>query len=121
MASEIRWVRLASKADVLEGTSRGFPLGNGYIALHHLEGGEVCATADICSHEYARLSEGWLQGCVVECPLHGGRFDVRTGRAAGRPATQDIATFETAVRGDEIWLKVDEHTLEKVNESGDFN
>src|SRR5690606_19642371 len=79
MTGETQWVRIASKAEIAEGSVQGVPFGEGFVAVYHLQGGAVCATSDICTHEYARLSEGWLEGGTVVCPLHGGRFDVQTG------------------------------------------
>lgn len=118
MNDDAHWVRVASRADVFEGSSLGVPVAGGYVAVHHMKGGEVFATSDVCSHEHARLSEGWINGYVVECPLHGGQFDVRTGFAVRAPATQDIATFEIELRGDEIWLKLDATALEKLRVLG---
>lgn len=121
MTGESDWVLVARKADIAEGSVQGVPLGDGFVAVYHLQGGAVCATSDVCTHEYARLSEGWLEGGTVVCPLHGGRFDAQTGAAVGRPATCALSVFRTALRGDEIWLEVNEDTMRKVSESNGFN
>ncbi len=58
------WVRVAAVADVAEGQVRGVRVGGREIALYHLPGGDYRATDNICSHEYAQLSDGWLEnGC----------------------------------------------------------
>jgi nitrite reductase/ring-hydroxylating ferredoxin subunit len=64
----------------------------------------VCSTKDgifaldnLCSHAYARLSEGRLRGTRLICPLHGAAFDVRDGRALGAPASQPLAAHRVRV------------------------
>ena len=64
------WVRVAAKADVAEGACLGVKVGGKEVAIYHLPGGEFCATENVCSHEYALLSDGWLENGCIECPLH---------------------------------------------------
>ena len=61
-------------------------------------GDEVFAIRDECSHSAIPLSEGDVDHCHVECWLHGSRFDVRTGKPTGLPATEPVATFPVDVR-----------------------
>ncbi len=91
------WVRAASVADVAEGTCLGVRLGDKDVALYHLPGGEFRATDNVCSHEFALLSDGWLEDGCIECPLHAARFDVRTGKALCAPAETDIAVYAVKV------------------------
>jgi 3-phenylpropionate/trans-cinnamate dioxygenase ferredoxin subunit len=65
-----------------------------------------CATENVCTHEYALLSDGWLEDGCIECPLHAARFDVRTGKALCAPAETDIKVFEVKVENAELMLKV---------------
>ena len=60
--------------------------------------------ADTCTHGKASLSEGTVEGTAVECPWHGGRFDVSTGQPVCLPATEPIATYPVTVVGDEICI-----------------
>jgi nitrite reductase/ring-hydroxylating ferredoxin subunit len=76
------------------------------IALY-LVNGEVYATGDVCSHAYARLSDGHVEGFEVVCPLHGGGFDVRTGEALSEPCTEPITVFDCRLEGDSVLVKVD--------------
>jgi len=78
-------------------------IANKMIALCR-DGDEVFAISDICSHEFAFLSDGVLEDGCVECPLHQARFDFRTGRAVAPPATEDIAVYPTRVDGDVVWV-----------------
>ncbi len=61
---------------------------------------EVFAIQDLCSHAAVALSEGEVEDCTVECWLHGSRFDLRTGKPTGLPATEPVATFPVEVRDD---------------------
>jgi nitrite reductase/ring-hydroxylating ferredoxin subunit len=100
------WVRAAAKADVAEGKVLGVKVGGKEIAIYHLPGGEFCATDNICTHEYALLSEGWLENGCIECPLHAAQFDCRTGKALSTPADEDLAVFEIKIEGDDLMVKV---------------
>jgi nitrite reductase/ring-hydroxylating ferredoxin subunit len=100
------WVRVAAVADVAEGAVKGVRVGDREIALYHLPGGEYRATDNICSHEYAQLSDGWLEDGCIECPLHAARFDVRSGKALCAPAEQDLAVFETRVEGADLLVRL---------------
>ena len=64
--------------------------------------GEVLAISDVCSHADVPLSEGELDGCTVECWLHGSRFDLRTGKPTGLPATKPVPTYRVRIEGDDV-------------------
>ena len=100
------WAKVASVADVAEGQVRAVRLGDREIALYHLPGGEFRATDNICTHEYAQLSDGWLEEGCIECPLHAARFDIRTGKALCAPAETDLQVFEVKVEGGDLLLRV---------------
>lgn len=74
------------------------------VLLFHV-GNDVYAVEDVCSHDGQPLTEGKLLDTQIECPRHGARFDVRTGRPTCMPAVEPIATFEVELRGNEIWLR----------------
>ena len=61
-------------------------------------GDEIFAVEDTCSHAAVALSEGEVTDCTVECWLHGSRFDLRTGKPIGLPATEPVATFAVELR-----------------------
>ncbi|MFJ8828077.1 bifunctional 3-phenylpropionate/cinnamic acid dioxygenase ferredoxin subunit [Streptomyces sp. NPDC102467] len=68
------------------------------IAVFHAEG-ELFAVDDTCTHQEASLSEGWLEGCQVECPLHEASFDLRTGQPTCLPARRPVRTHRVTVDG----------------------
>lgn len=65
----------------------------------------VSVLADACTHGDWPLSEGILLDDVLECPLHGGQFCVRTGRAVCPPAVEDVRVYESKVEDGKIWIK----------------
>lgn len=71
---------------------------------------KIYAIHDICTHEHAHLSEGVQEGCVVECPLHLARFDLRTGEPIDGPAYTPVATYETKVANDTVFVRLPEST-----------
>ena len=100
------WVRVAATSEVNEGEVLAVQVGDEQIAIYHLAGGEFCATDNICTHEYACLSDGWLEGGIIECPLHAGQFDVRTGKGLGPPIDVDLKTYPVRVDGDDVLVVV---------------
>jgi len=65
------------------------------------------ALSDICSHGQVSLSDGEVEGCLVECWLHGSQFDLRTGRPVQLPATQPVPVYPVTVDGDQVLVDVD--------------
>jgi 3-phenylpropionate/trans-cinnamate dioxygenase ferredoxin subunit len=76
------------------------------IAIAHTEDGSVHAVDDTCSHANVSLSEGELEGCTLECWLHGSRFDLRTGDPSGPPATAPVAVYPVKFDGDDVYVAV---------------
>jgi 3-phenylpropionate/trans-cinnamate dioxygenase ferredoxin subunit len=76
------------------------------ICLAHAEDGNFYAIGDVCTHEDFSLSEGELWGMSVECPQHGSRFDLRTGKVTGLPAVIPARTYPVVVEGDEVFVEV---------------
>jgi 3-phenylpropionate/trans-cinnamate dioxygenase ferredoxin subunit len=99
--SEATWVAVGEADeleidDVIEAEVNGTPL-----AVYRTKAGYF-ASHGICTHEYARLCEGFVFNNVIECPKHQGRFDVRNGACKGAPVTEPLAMFPVRVVDDEI-------------------
>ena len=103
--SEGSWVRVAAASELREGEVTAVQVGDENIALYRLDDG-IYATDNICTHEYACLSDGWLEGGIIECPLHAGQFDVRTGKGLGPPIDVDLRTYPVRVEGDDVLVDV---------------
>jgi nitrite reductase/ring-hydroxylating ferredoxin subunit len=104
MAETEGWVRVATLADLAEDAAFPTRLGNRPIALYRLDG-QIHALDDVCTHALALLSQGFIENGAVECPLHGARFDIATGRCLAPPATVDLRTYEVRVEGDEVFVR----------------
>ena len=98
------WVRAAGRGDLAEGEVLGVEVAGRSIAIYAADDG-IFATDNICTHAYACLSDGWLDGEVIECPLHAARFDIRTGKVLDPPATEDLKTYPVRVVGDEVQIR----------------
>lgn len=97
------WLKVGNAADVPVGGMFKIELEEDDIAVYHLQEG-WCATSDICTHASESLTEGKLDGNIVSCPRHGGKFDVTTGEAVRFPCTIPLQKYDIEVRGDEIWV-----------------
>jgi 3-phenylpropionate/trans-cinnamate dioxygenase ferredoxin subunit len=98
--------RFAAKlADLVENEPLAVAIDNEHIALYLLDG-DVYATHNICTHQFALLSEGYMEDGCIECPLHQGRFDIRTGAARCAPATTAVRTYGVRVEDGAIMVKL---------------
>ena len=70
-------------------------------------GEEVFAIEDVCSHAEVPLSDGEVDGCTIECEMHGSRFDLRTGRPTGPPATQPVPIFAASIVDGDVYADLD--------------
>ena len=95
------FVNVGTLTDVPEGTVRVYEVGGREIALCNVDG-EIYAIDNVCTHDEGSLDQGALDGCEVECPRHGARFDVRNGKAVEGPAVLPVDTFDVRVEGDRI-------------------
>ncbi len=76
--------------------------GHAPLALVHI-GDAFYLMDDTCTHGAALLADGELDGAEIECPFHGGRFDVRTGEARRFPCTEPLQTYAVRVEGENIY------------------
>jgi 3-phenylpropionate/trans-cinnamate dioxygenase ferredoxin component len=74
------------------------------IAVFRTDAGEIYAIDDTCTHQDASLSDGWLDGCEVECPLHSSRFDLRTGKVDAPPAKVPVRIHRVVVRDGTVYV-----------------
>ncbi len=91
-------VNVGQADDFAEETVTQVVVGERYLAIYRLAGGDLCATSDICTHGQSFLSDGWItdEG-AIECALHGGCFDIRTGKGLGAPIEKDLETYPIRV------------------------
>ena len=99
------FVRACALADLTPASPLAADVDGVEVALVRVND-EVYAIQDECSHAAIALSEGDVEGCEIECWLHGSRFDLRTGKPSGPPATDPVATYAVRVDGDDVLVDV---------------
>ncbi|HRN76507.1 non-heme iron oxygenase ferredoxin subunit [Ottowia sp.] len=99
------WIDVADEGDLFEGAGIGVAAQGHDVAIYKTEAGEVYATDNICSHVgHGRLCDGFLEGHEIECPLHQGRFDIRSGAATLEPCEEAIRSYPVKIEGGRVWL-----------------
>ncbi len=101
------FVKVADRSELPPGGKKLADVGGRAIAVFNVDG-SFYAIDDVCTHDGGPLAEGELLGCEVECPRHGARFDVRTGKAMSFPAFEPVTTHRVDVRGDDILVSVED-------------
>jgi 3-phenylpropionate/trans-cinnamate dioxygenase ferredoxin component len=101
-------IRVATTADIPEGEglaiSKEITGTEDDIAILHDSDGTLWALNDTCTHAEASLAEGWVEDGCVECPIHASKFDLKTGKVSGLPATENTVCHRVELRGSEVWL-----------------
>ncbi|MEX1253681.1 MAG: non-heme iron oxygenase ferredoxin subunit [Dehalococcoidia bacterium] len=100
------YVTVASTSDIPPGKVRSCAMDGRKIAVCNVDG-TFYAIDDVCTHDGGELDQGELDGDQIECPRHGARFDVKTGRALTLPAVVPVKSYPVQVEGDAIKVQVD--------------
>lgn len=101
----MNWIKIATVDQIEEDESLGVEVEDKKLAIHHTEG-EFFVTDNICTHQYALLSDGFLEDGCIECPLHQAMFDLRTGEPKSPPATEPVNVYEVKVQGQDILVSL---------------
>jgi phenylpropionate dioxygenase-like ring-hydroxylating dioxygenase large terminal subunit len=100
------WQRVASLSEIAVDGVLSVEVDGSSVALYRLAN-EVFATAGICTHAMAVLSDGFVEDGKIECPLHQGQFDIRSGKALCAPATEDLRTYAVKLEGDDVFIDME--------------
>lgn len=100
------WQTLAGVDDIPVGKVGVFDVGSTRVALCNVDGAYY-AIDDVCTHDGGSLDQGELDGCEIECPRHGARFDVRSGAVTQLPAFRPVQTFPVRVQDGLVQVDVD--------------
>ncbi len=103
----VEFVKVAKTADIPPGKVNVYEVNGRSIAVCNVDG-DYYAIDDVCTHDGGSLDQGELRGDQIECPRHGARFDVRTGRAITLPAVKPVRSYPVQVEGEEIKVDVGE-------------
>jgi nitrite reductase/ring-hydroxylating ferredoxin subunit len=75
------------------------------LAVYNLDG-EFCVTDDACTHGPGSLSEGFVDGDLIECNFHQGVFNIRTGECVGPPCMVPVKTYSTVVEDGRVFIEL---------------
>ena len=95
------WTKVATTDQLDEDEALPVVLGDRQLAVFR-SGGNFHVTDNVCTHQYALLSDGYVEDGCVECPLHQARFDLNSGAALCAPATQPIRVYPVRVEGADL-------------------
>jgi 3-phenylpropionate/trans-cinnamate dioxygenase ferredoxin subunit len=101
------FVKVATRSELPAGARKLVEVEGRAIAIFNVAGA-FHAIDDVCTHDGGPLAEGQLIGCEIECPRHGARFDVRTGRPLCMPAVEPVAVHPVELRGDDVYVAIDD-------------
>jgi nitrite reductase/ring-hydroxylating ferredoxin subunit len=101
-------VRVCSQADIAPETVKAYEVGDRRLAVYNIDG-TFYVTDDECTHAAASLAEGMLEDGVIECCLHFGAFDVKTGAVKAPPASVALRTYQVVLQGDDIFVDLDKN------------
>ena len=96
-----RYLTVGKASDIAPGTVRVFDVGGQTVAVANVDG-QFYAFADVCTHDGGPVAEGELDGCVIECPRHGARFDITTGAVLSMPAVVNLPVYDLKIEGGEV-------------------
>lgn len=97
------WTQICPMDAVQEGEPFGTQVGGMRIAIYK-DAGELFALDDVCTHAYALMSQGFQEDGRIECPLHGGQFEIRTGKAVCGPLDSDLRTYPVRATAGQVYV-----------------
>jgi naphthalene 1,2-dioxygenase system ferredoxin subunit len=100
-----QWMKVIELIEVPADDVVAVQAGDRELAIYGVDG-EVFATDNICTHGHARLCDGFVEGHEIECPLHQGRFDIRSGKAMCEPLTADIRTYPVKIEDGSVYVDI---------------
>ncbi|MGB3681549.1 MAG: non-heme iron oxygenase ferredoxin subunit [Rubrobacteraceae bacterium] len=95
--------KIATTEEVAPGEVKQYTVERRPVALCNVDG-EFHAFEDICTHQFAHLTEGEFEGREIKCPLHGAKFDVETGAALTLPAVKPVPKHEVKVEDGNVYV-----------------
>lgn len=102
------FLRVCKTSEIPDPGKRTFAVDDTLVVVVRIAGKFYCLD-DICTHDGGPLGDGLLTDYALACPRHGAQFDVRTGEALTMPATEKTVVHEVQVRGDEVYVKLQEN------------
>ena len=101
-----QWKSIVSLDEVIDDDVIGVVIEGKELAIYNIDG-KVYVTDNICTHGFARLSDGFVEDGQVECPLHQGKFCIKTGKAMCAPLESDIQSYPARVEGNQVHVMLE--------------
>jgi 3-phenylpropionate/trans-cinnamate dioxygenase ferredoxin subunit len=101
------FLKVATKSEIADGGKLLVEADERLVILFQI-GSDYFCIDDVCTHDGGTLSDGDHEGCEIECPRHGAKFDIKSGKALCMPATQNTLSHEVKVDGDDILVKIND-------------
>lgn len=103
--AEVKYHRAASANEITAGQGYRVTVAGCDIAIFQLDG-QLYAIDDTCTHGFASLCDGLVDGDRIECPLHAGQFEIKTGKAVEEPCVIDLRTYPVRREQDDILIGI---------------
>ena len=99
-----KWIRACGADDIEQEDVIRFDHEGRSFAIYRSPGDEYFATDGLCTHEQVHLADGLVMDNIIECPMHNGRFDYRSGVAKGAPVCVDLKTYRVKFEGGDVFI-----------------
>jgi nitrite reductase/ring-hydroxylating ferredoxin subunit len=99
-------VRVCAQSDIAPESVKAYEVGDRRLAVYNIDG-QFYVTDDECTHASASLADGMLEDGVIECCLHFGAFDVKTGAVKAPPCSIALRTYKVLLQGDDVCVDLD--------------
>ncbi|MBS0325823.1 MAG: non-heme iron oxygenase ferredoxin subunit [Proteobacteria bacterium] len=100
------WQKVGSVDDLADDAPLSVVVGDVEVGIYRVNG-KLYAIEDVCPHQYALLTQGFVEGVNVECALHGAVFDITTGKCLKEPGGRDLRTYEVRENGGDVEILVE--------------
>lgn len=100
------WIEACATDDIDEEDVMRFDHGGRTFAIYRSADDEYFATDGLCTHEHAHLADGLVMGDIIECPMHNGRFNYKTGEAKRAPVCVNLKTYAVKVEGSRVFIRL---------------
>jgi 3-phenylpropionate/trans-cinnamate dioxygenase ferredoxin component len=101
------WIETCAANDIDDEDVMRFDHGRRTFAIYRSTEGEFFATDGLCTHEFAHLADGLVMGDIIECPMHNGRFNYKTGEAKRAPVCVNLKTYAVKVEDGRVFIRLD--------------
>ena len=98
-------IKICDLSEIPNGSTKKFVINDEEITICNINN-QIFAINDNCSHDEASLQEGFIDGYEIECPMHGAKFDIRTGEVTCLPAVSPIKTYNIKINNGAIELEI---------------